>query len=185
MRKLIYSFGVSLDGYIETTDRRLDWSAPDEELHRYHNEQARAADTYLYGRRMYELMSEFWPTADEDPAAPDYVAEYARIWRAADKIVYSRTLEKVDGELVREVVADQVEELKARPGKDLAVSGAALAASFMRLGLIDEYRLLIHPVVLGGGTPFFPDLDTRANLRLAETRTFESGVVLLHYETVR
>ena len=184
MRKVIYSMGVSLDGFIEGPNRELDWSTPDEELHRIWNDQARETGVFLYGRRLYELMADFWPTADQDPSAPEYVAEFARIWRDTPKVVFSTTLEKVDwnSTLVKGNIADEVAKLKAQPGKDMSVGGPTLASSFIRLDLIDEYRTVVHPVILGGGTPFFPALDERIGLRLVETRTFSSGAVYLRYE---
>jgi dihydrofolate reductase len=182
MRKLIYSMGVSLDGFIAGPDGEIDWSAPDEELHRFHNEQTRETGAHLYGRRLYEEMT-YWETAEENRSAPDYEIEFARIWKETPKIVFSRTLEKVEGNarLVRDNVAEEVARLKEQPGKDIAMGGAGLAATFMRLGLIDEYRLFVNPVVLGGGTPYFPPLDDRINLRFVETRTFGSRVVYLRY----
>jgi dihydrofolate reductase len=184
MRKVIYSMGVSLDGFVEGPNRELDWSTLDEELHRFWNDQAREKGTFLYGRRLYELMADYWPTADTDPSAPEYVVEFARIWRDMPKVVFSRTLEKVDwnSRLVRDNIAEEVTKLKAQPGKDMDVGGPTLASTFMRLGLIDEYRLVVHPVVLGGGTPFFPALDSAISLRLVETRTFASGVAYLRYQ---
>ena len=157
---------------------------PDEELHRFWNDQARQIGTSLYGRRLYELMADFWPTADRDPSAPDYVVEFARIWREMPKVVFSTTLTKVDwnATLAKDDIADEVAKLKAQPGKDIDVGGPTLAATFVRLGLIDEYRLVVQPVVLGAGTPFFPTLDSARNLRLLETRTFASGAVYVRYE---
>jgi dihydrofolate reductase len=181
-RKLIYSLGVSLDGFIAAPGGAIDWSAPDEELHRFHNEQARETGVELYGRRLYETM-QVWETADQDPAAPEHMVEFARIWKATPKIVFSTTLERVEGNarLVREGAADEVARLKEEPGKDIAVGGAGLAATFMRLGMIDEYRLFISPVILGAGTPFFPALAERIELELVETRTFGSRVVYVRY----
>jgi dihydrofolate reductase len=185
MSKLIYSMGVSLDGFIAGPDGEIDWSAPDEELHRFHNEQAREAGAHLYGRRLYEVMT-FWETADEQPSLPEHELEFARIWKDTPKIVFSKTLEKVEGNarLVRDNAAEEVAALKREPGKDLAVGGAGLASTFIELGLIDEYRLFVSPVVLGGGTPYFPALDKRINLELVETRTFGSRVVYLRYRRV-
>jgi dihydrofolate reductase len=186
MRKVIYSMLVSLDGAIETPSRSLDWHLIDEEIHQFVNDQQREIDTYLYGRRLYELMAEYWPTADANPAALAYEVEFARIWRDMPKIVFSKTLERVawNSRLVRDDIAAEVARLKAQPGKDISVGGAALAASLMRLGLIDEYQLFVHPIVLGGGTPFFPALDNPITLRLVETRTFGSGVVYLRYQAI-
>ena len=185
MRKVIYAMNVSLDGFVEGPNRELDWSTPDEEVHRFWNDQARETGAFLYGRRLYELMADFWPTADQDPSAPDYVVEFARIWRDTPKIVFSKTLETVDSNsrLIRDNIAEEVTKLTSQPGKDMEVGGPTLASTFMRLGLIDEYRPVIHPYVLGAGTPFFPALDNAISLRLVETRTFGSGVVYLRYQT--
>jgi dihydrofolate reductase len=182
MRKLIYSMGVSLDGFIAGRDGEIDWSAPDEELHRFHNRQTRELGAHLCGRRLYETML-YWETAEENPSAAEHLVEFARIWNALPKIVISRTLEKIEGNarLVRDNVADEVAKLKEQPGKDLAVGGAGLAATCMKLGLIDEYRLFVSPVVLGGGTPYFPALDERIDLELVETQTFASRVVYVRY----
>ena len=132
----------------------IDWSAPDEELHRFHNEQVREVGVDLCGRRLYETMS-YWETADENPSAREIELEFARIWKQLPKIVFSRTLEKVEGNarLAGDGVAEEVAKLKEQPGKDLAVGGAGLASTFIKLGLVDEYRLFVSPVVLGGGTP--------------------------------
>jgi dihydrofolate reductase len=183
MRKLIYSMGVSLDGFIAGPQGEIDWSAPDEELHRFHNQQTRELGAQLCGRRLYEEMVP-WETADENPSAAEYALEFARIWKKLPKIVFSKTLEKVEGNarLVRDGVAEEVAKLKEQPGKDLSVGGAGLASTCMRLGLIDECRLFVSPVVLGGGTPYFPPLDERINLELVETRTFGSRVIYVRYQ---
>ena len=185
MRKLIYSMGVSLDGFIAGPDGEIDWSAPDEELHRFHNQRTGELGAHLCGRRLYEVMV-YWETADENPSAAEHELEFARIWKNLPKIVFSKTLEKVEGNarLVRDGVAEEVAKLKEQPGKDLAVGGAALASTLMKLGLIDEYRLFISPVVLGGGTHYFPALDERIDLELVETRTFGSRVVYVRYRRV-
>ncbi|MEP6527650.1 MAG: dihydrofolate reductase family protein [Nocardioidaceae bacterium] len=186
MRKLIYSMGVSLDGFIAGPDGEIAVPAPDEELHRFHNQQTRQLGAHLCGRRLYEVMS-YWDTAaEENPSAAEYELEFARIWKDTPKIVYSKTLERVGGNarLVRDTVAEEVAGLKQQAGGDLAVGGAGLASTFMKLGLIDEYRLFVHPVVVGGGTAYFPPLDTRISLQLIETRTFGSGAVYVRYERV-
>jgi dihydrofolate reductase len=185
MRQLIYSMGVSLDGFIAGPDGEIDWSAPDGELHRFHNQQARETGAYLYGRRLYETMR-YWETADEQPSAPEHELEFARIWKDTPKIVFSKTLEHVEGNarLVREGVAEEVAKLKEQPGKELAVGGAGLASTFMKLGLIDEYRLFVSPVALGGGTRYFSALEERINLELIETETFGSRVVYVRYRRV-
>jgi dihydrofolate reductase len=183
-RKVIYAFSVSLDGYMEGPNGEIDWSFPDDELHQHFNDQERAIGLFLYGRRMYEIMADYWPTADANPSAPDQEIEYARIWKSKPKIVFSKTLGQVgwNARLVRENIAEEVRQLKAQPGNDMSVSGADIASTFMKLGLIDEFKLYVHPVVLGGGKPMFPPLDHKINLRLVETRTFSSGVVLLCYQ---
>jgi dihydrofolate reductase len=185
MRKLIYSMGVSLDGFIAGPGGDIDWSAPDEELHRFHNQQARETGVELYGRRLYEVMR-YWETAEEDPSATESMLEFARIWKDTPKIVFSKTLGNVEGNarLVRDGAAEEVAKLKDQPGKDLAVGGAGLASTFVKLGLIDEYRLFVSPVVLGAGTPYFPPLDERIELELVETRTFGSRVVYVRYRRV-
>ena len=185
MRKVIYSMSVSLDGFVETVDRSIDWVIVDEELHTFFNAQARAQDTFLYGRRMYELMVEFWPTADQNPANPAFMGEFAHIWKPMPKVVFSKTLREVawNSRLVSsDDLAGEITKLKAQAGKDMGVGGPTLAASLIRLGLVDEYQLFINPVVLGAGTPYFPALERKIDLRLVETRTFRSGVVYVRYE---
>lgn len=184
MRKVIYCLNVSLDGFVEDANGSLDWSNPDEELHRFFNEQEREFGLQLYGRRIYEDMAAHWTTAHTNPSAPAHEIEYARIWQSIPKVVFSKTLGQVgeNARLVRENIAEEVTALKAQPGKDMVVCGAGLAASFMQLDLIDEVRPVVHPVVLGGGKPMFPALDKILSLRLIETRRLGSGVVLLRYE---
>jgi len=175
--------GVSLDGFIAGPGGDIGWSAPDEELHRFHNLHASETGVHLYGRRLYEEMI-YWETAAEQPSLPDHALEFARIWKATPKVVFSRTLDKVEGNatLVKDNAAAVVAKLKEEPGKDLAVGGAGLAASLMPHGLIDEYRLFVSPVVLGAGTAYFPTLDQRIELELVEARRFGSRVVYLRYQ---
>jgi dihydrofolate reductase len=182
MRELIYSMTVSLDGFIADRDGKIDWSAPDEELHRFHNQRVRETGVELYGRRLYETMR-YWETAEEDPSLSEVALEFARIWKDTPKIVFSRTLEEVEGyaRLVSDGAAEEVAKLKEQPGGALAVGGAGLASTFIELGLVDEYQLFVSPVVLGGGTPYFPALDERIDLELVETRTFASRVVYVRY----
>jgi len=182
MGKVIYSMGTSLDGFIAGPDGEIDWSAPDEERHRFHNEQTREVAAHLLGRRLYEEML-YWETADRNPSAAEHEIEFARIWRSQPKIVFSRTLEQVEGNarLVRDGVGEEVVRLKEQPGGDLSVGGAGLASTLVELDLIDEYRLFVSPVVLGAGTPYFPPLEQRVDLELVETRTFGSRVVYLRY----
>jgi dihydrofolate reductase len=182
MRKVIYSMGVSLDGFVAGPGGEIDWSVPDEELHRFHNRQAEEIGTHFCGRRLYEVMV-YWETAEANPSTSECEREFARIWQAMPKVVFSSTLEQVEGNttLARDGVAEEVARLKQQPGKDLAVGGAGLAAAFIELGLVDEYRLFVSPVVLGGGTPFFPVLEKKVDLELVETKTFGSRVVYLRY----
>ena len=186
MGKLIYSMSVSLDGFVETVDRSLDWVQVDEELHSFFNDEAREMSAFLYGRRLYDLMAAYWPTAESDPSATPAMVEFARIWKDKPKIVFSRTLERVDwnSRLVGDDAAAEVARLKAEPGFNMSVGGPTTAAPLIGLGLIDEYRLFVHPVILGAGRPFFPPLDERIELELIETRTFGVGVVYQRYEVV-
>jgi len=174
MGRLIYSMSVSLDGFVETPSRSLDWVLVDEELHAFFNDEARGMSAFLYGRRMYELMVDYWPTAEADPSATPAM------------IVFSRTLERIEwnSRLVRDDAAEEVARLKTQPGFDMDIGGPTIASTFMRLGLIDEYRLFVHPVILGAGMPFFPAMDDRIRLNLLETRTLGSGVVYLRYATI-
>jgi dihydrofolate reductase len=183
MGKLIYLMNVSLDGYVETPDHDLSWTVVDEELHTWFNDQERGTDASLYGRRLYELMAAHWPTAESDPAAPAYMIEFARIWNAKPKIVFSTSLDKVVGNsrLVHGDVGEELARLRTEFKGDLHVAGPTLASSFIERGLVDEYRLVVHPVILGAGTPFFPKLERPIRLRLTETRRFESGAMYLGY----
>lgn len=196
MRKVIYSMMTTLDGFIErkhsgearpNDPTLLDWVIIDEELHSFANAEAREAGAFLYGRRLYENMAAFWPTAEALPDMPGYVFDFARIWKSKPKIVFSRTLDKVEwnSRLVKGDVAEEVERLKQEPGGYLTVGGANLASTLIDLGLIDEIRLIVHPVVIGSGTPFFPPVPNTMNLRLLETITFGSGVVYLRYDVNR
>ncbi|MBK5266030.1 MAG: dihydrofolate reductase [Acidimicrobiia bacterium] len=184
MRKIILMMSISVDGFFEGPNRELDWQLVDDELHSHFNKQLSTMGAFLSGRVTHELMAGFWPTADQDPASTGPMAEFAGIWREMPKLVYSRTLATVDwnATLVREVVPDEVRSLKSTPGGDLALGGADLAASFMAHDLIDEYWLYVHPVVIGQGRPLFPNVDRKMPLHLAETSTFNNGVVLHKYE---
>ncbi len=180
MPKVIYSMSVSADGYIVGPDGKFDWAMPDEELHRFHNEQTRAVAGHLLGRRLYETMV-YWETADKDPEA--VAREFALIWQALPKAVFSRTLDSVEGAnttLARDDLRAELSSLQESVHGDVAVGGAELAAEAARLNLIDEYRLFVYPVAVGGGIPFFPR-DHRVDLELVETRTFSSRVVYLRY----
>lgn len=187
MGRLIYSLNVSLDGFVETLDHSLAWATVDDELHSWFNDQARGLAASLYGRRMYELMSSYWPTAEADPQSTEPMREFARIWAATPKVVFSSTLQSVDwnSRLVHGDVAAELARLRGEFDGDMDVGGPTLAASFVRRGLVDEYRLVVHPVVLGSGTRFFPETDSPLPLRLVETRRFASGAVYLGYEVVQ
>ncbi len=184
MRRLIYSMTVSLDGYIAGPDGAIDWSVPDEELFRFHTQHVREIGVHLCGRRLYETMV-YWETAEESPLAADHV-EFAQTWKALAKVVFSTTLQSVVGNtrLARDDVGEEVSRLKEQPGKDIAVGGAGLARACMELELIDEWRLFVNPVLLGGGTPYFPPLEKGLDLELIETHTFSSRVVYLRYRRI-
>ena len=181
MVKLMYSAIASLDGYIADAAGRFDWSAPDEEVHAFVNDLERPVGTYLYGRRMYEVMRA-WETMDASADEP-VTGDFAAIWRAADKVVYSRTLDAVSTQRTRlEHAFDPaaVRRLKASAGRDLSVGGAGLAAAALAAGLVDEVHLFLSPVVVGGGTRALPD-GLRLDLELLDERRFAGGVVYLGY----
>jgi dihydrofolate reductase len=185
MAKLIYSAITSLDGYIEDEGGKFDWAEPDEEVHAFVNDLERPVGTYLYGRRLYETMVG-WETEPSFAQLSPVARDYAEIWKAADKIVYSRTLETVSTErtrIEREFDADAVRRLKAAAGSDLAVGGAALAAEAFRAGLVDECHLFLAPILVGGGKRSLPD-DLRLGLELLDERRFGNGMVYLRYRTV-
>jgi dihydrofolate reductase len=184
VRKVIFMMSVSLDGFFEGPEGELDWQLVDEELHGHFNQWLGEAGAFLDGRVTYQLMADYWPTADTDPAASAYVTEFAKIWRDMPKIVYSRNLERADWNttVVREVVAADIAVLKAQPGGDLVLGGARLAETFRQHDLIDEYRIYLHPVLLGGGHRLFQPARDKHGLRLVETSVFGSGVVLLRYQ---
>lgn len=183
MAKLIYSMNPSLDGFISGPDGSFDWSRPDEKLHRFHNERVRGLGGHLLGRRLYETMV-YWETATENPAVTDYMREFADVWQALPKVVFSKTLTEVVGNarLARGGIAEEAAGLMERTGRDVAIGGAELAGAALRAGLVDEVQLFVHPVVVGGGKPVFSDLDRPIPLTLGETRTFAGGVVYLRYE---
>ena len=187
MRKLIYGMNLTLDGYVAAPGDDLGWSGPSDELFQWWLDQELAIGLLLYGRKLWETMSSYWPTGDQQPGAIPAQIEFARNWRDTPKVVFSSTVDKVDWN-TRLVTGDAVAEitrLKAEDGEPMRVGGAALAGAAMRAGLIDEYEIVTHPVLVGGGTPFFTALDSWVNLNLVETRTFPGGVVLTRYETRR
>lgn len=187
MGRLVYLMNVSLDGFVETPDHSLDWTNVDEEVHRWFTDRTREADALVYGRRLYEVMAAYWPTAESDPAATDYMLDYARAWNATPKIVFSSTLSEVvsNCRLVRGDPVEELTRIRDEFSGDLEIGGPTLARAFVERGLIDRYDVVVHPVVLGAGTPFFPKLDTPLRLRLVATRPFASGAVYLGYEPIR
>jgi dihydrofolate reductase len=187
MSRIVLMCSVSLDGFFEGPDHDLGWHLVDEEVHDEFNEVLAAMSAFLDGRVTYELMAGYWPTADADPESSRPEVEFSRIWREMPKIVYSRTLDRADWNttIVREVVPAEVAELKAGADGDLALGGADLADTFLRHDLIDEFRLYVHPVLLGEGTPLFRRAEARRELRLVENRPFGNGVVLMRYERAR
>jgi dihydrofolate reductase len=177
--------GVSVDGYFEGPDSDISWHMVDDELHGHMNEQIGAMSALLMGRVNFQLMDSFWPTFDSDPSVTGPMAEFAGIWREMPKIVFSRTLEEVDdpkATIRHEIDVEEMTALKAEPGGDMVVGGADLGAAFRRLDLIDEYRIYVHPVLVGRGRRLFEESDTMTGLRLDGTRTFGNGVVMLRYE---
>jgi dihydrofolate reductase len=183
VRDVVYIASISVDGFLGADDGDNAWVVPDPELHRHFNALEGAFDTHLYGRRMYELMAEYWPAADELPDAPDYVVDYARIWRAMAKVVFSKSLDRVEwnsrlfgGDAIQEVA-----RLKAQHGGAMSIGGAVLATSLAQRGLIDEFRFYVMPTVVGTGTPIFRALGRHIDLTTVKVQRFKSGAVLLRY----
>ncbi len=187
MRSVTYSMNVSLDGYIVGPDGTFDWSGPDPEVFRFWIDEMRGVGVHLLGRRLYETML-YWETADQDRSLDDAELEWAAIWNPLPKVVFSTTLSAVQGHarLASGGLAEEIERLRAEPGEgDIAIGGAELAAQAAASDLIDEYRAVVYPVLVGGGIPFFPQHERRVDLELVETRTFSSGVVYLRYRVAR
>ena len=187
MRSVTYSMGVSLDGYIVGPDGSFDWTAPDEEVFQSHIDEIRGVGVHLLGRKLYETML-YWETADQDPSLDDAEREWAALWKPLPKVVFSTTLSAVQGtaRLAPSGLAEEIGRWRAEPGVgDIAVGGATLAAEAAALDLIDEYRVRVYPLLVGGGIPFFPQHERRVDLELVETRTFSSGVVYLRYRVAR
>jgi len=187
MRSVTYSMSVSLDGYIVGPDGDFDWTAPDEEVFRLATDEVREVGVHLLGRRLYETML-YWETADQNPSLDYSTLEFAAIWKPLPKVVFSTTLSAVQGNarLASGGLAEEIERLRAEPGEgEIAIGGATLAAEAAALGLIDEYRTMVYPVLVGGGIPFFPRRERRVDLELVETRTFSSRVVYLRYRVAR
>ena len=184
MRRVTYGMGVSLDGYVVGPDGTFDWAEPDEEVFRFVTDEIREVGVHLLGRRLYETML-YWEAADHDPPLDDAGVEWATIWKAIPKVVFSKTLSEVQGNarLASGTLGEEIERLRAEPGEgDIAIGGPTLASEAAALGLIDEYRARVYPVLAGGGLPFFAQLERRVELELVETRTFGSQVLYLRYQ---
>jgi len=184
MARLIYSAIASLDGYVADENGDFDWAAPDEEVHAFVNDLERPIGTSLYGRRMYDVMAA-WETMDTGTDQPSVIRDYAGIWRAADKIVYSRTLERVRSartRIARDFDPEAIRQMKANAERDMSVGGPDLAAQALKAGLVDEIHLFLMPIIVGGGTQALPD-HVRLKLDLLDERRFGGGVLHLHYRT--
>lgn len=186
MGKLIYSMSASADGFIAGPDGDFSWCEPDEERFRFHTDQIRGLGAHLCGRRLYETMA-YWDTADQDPALGPDEREFAALWQGLPKVVFSTTLSSVEGNarLAADGLPEEIRRLAEQVDGDIAVGGATLAASCIELDLVDEYQLFVCPVIVGGGTPFFPPTRARLELELVETRSFASRVVYLRYRRSR
>jgi dihydrofolate reductase len=182
MGRVIWSIGISLDGFIAGPDGEFDWAAPGPELHAFHNEQTRELGVHLLGRRLYETMV-VWETDWWGPDEPGHLREFAEVWRALPKVVFSTTLTSVEGNarLARGSVAEEIAALREQVDGDIAVGGAGLAAACVEADLVDEYRPFVNPVVAGGGTPYLPPTAAPLDLELLESRTFPPGVSYLRY----
>lgn len=187
MRKLIYGMNLTLDGYITAPGDDLGWSRPSDELFQWWLGEEQAIGLLMYGRKLWEDMSSHWPTGDRHPDATPAEIAFARNWRDTPKVVFSSTLETVEwnARLVPGDAIAEITRLRAEDGEPMRVGGATLAGAAVRAGLVDEYTIVTHPVLVGGGTSFFPALDHRTDLNLVETRTFPGGVVMNRYETRR
>jgi dihydrofolate reductase len=187
VRQVTYSMGVSLDGYIVGPDGGFEWAPPDDDLFQFATDQLREAGVHLLGRRLYETML-YWETADQDPSLDDLRIEWAGLWKSLPKVVFSTTLSEVQGNcrLASGDLAGEIERLRAEPEEgNIAIGGATLAAEMAALDLIDEYRAKVHPVLLGGGIPFFPQAERQVDLELVESRVVGAGVVYLRHRVAR
>ena len=187
MRSVTYSMGASLDGYIVGPDGTFDWTVPDPDVFRFWIDEIRGVGVHLLGRRLYETML-YWETADQEQTLDDAELEWAALWKPLPKVVFSTTLSAVQGNarLASGGLGEEIERLRAEAGEsEIAIGGATLAAEAAALGLIDEYRVMVHPVLVGGGIPFFPQRERRVDLELVETRTFSSKFVYLRYGVAR
>ncbi|GAA1798355.1 dihydrofolate reductase family protein [Agromyces neolithicus] len=187
MRSVTYSMSVSLDGYIVGPDGGFDWAVPDKDVFRFWIDEIRDVGVHLLGRRLYEAML-YWETAEQEQSLDDAELEWAALWKPLPKVVFSTTLSEVQGNarLASDGLVGEIERLRAEPGEgDIAIGGAVLAAEAAASGLIDEYRVVVYPVLVGGGIPFFPQHERQVDLELVESRTFDSGVVYLRYRVAR
>jgi dihydrofolate reductase len=187
MRQVTYSMNTSLDGYIVGPDGGFDWRGPDDEVFQFAIDQIREVGVHFMGRKLYETML-YWETADQDPALDEARLEWAALWTALPKVVFSRTLSEVEGNarLASGGVAEEIERLRTEPGEgNIAIGGAGLAAEVAAAGLIDEYRAKVCPVLVGGGIPFFPQAGRQVELELVESRVFGSGLVYLRHRVSR
>jgi dihydrofolate reductase len=187
MRSVTYSMNVSLDGYIVGPDGDFNWTAPDDDVFRFWIDAIRHVGVHIMGRRLYETML-YWETADQDPSLNDDEREWTALWNPLPKVVFSTTLSDVQGaaRLATGGLADEIERLRTEPGEgDIAIGGATLAAEAAALDLIDEYRTMVYPVLVGGGIPYFPHHESRVDLELVEHRTFNANVVHLRYRVTR
>ncbi len=186
MRRVIVTLWVTLDGFIAGPNGEMNWVMVDEDMGKYEDDLVSAADTLLLGRVTYQSFAGSWPKVPQNPSASEGEKEYARKLNAMRKIVFSRTLEKAEwnnSSLAKEVISGEIEKMKQEPGKDMVIYGSAsIVQAFTNLGLIDEYQLLVHPVVLGDGKPLFKNIKDRQNLKLVNTKTFNSGVLGLYYQ---
>jgi dihydrofolate reductase len=187
MRSVTYSMSTSLDGYIVGPDGGFNWTAPDEDVFRFWIDEIRGVGVHLLGRRLYETML-YWETADQDPSLDDAAREWTELWNPLPKVVFSTTLSEVQGQarLASGSLAEEIERLRAEPEEgEIAIGGATLAAEAAASDLIDEYRVIVHPVLVGGGISYFPQGERRQDLELVETRTFNSRIVYLRYRVAR
>jgi dihydrofolate reductase len=188
MRNVTYSMGMSLDGYIVGPDGGFNWTAPGDEIFRFVTDEIRQVGVHLLGRRLYETML-YWETADLDPSLDDSILNWARLWKRLPKVVFSTTLATAQGSntrLATDALAEEIERLRAEPADgDIAIGGAALAAEAAALGLIDEYRIRVYPILVGGGITYFAHRERQVDLQLVETRSFSSGVLYLRYRVPR
>jgi dihydrofolate reductase len=188
MRKLVLFMHMSLDGFAADLNRGLGFLTYDKELQEWADELVKTVGSPVYGRTTYQLMESYWPTVLKNPNADKHALQHAQWVEDVPKIVFSRTLTEVtwnNTQLIKDNIAEEMKKLKQQPGKDLVIFGSpGLASNFMNLGLIDEYKLTVHPIILGSGISVFTDNNTKSTLKLLNSKTLKSGVVTLHYATI-